>query len=116
VRAVRGSLIKQCVREGKSPRCRARFPLPRSPWRTEQGTWTEAIRSNERRTTRSEALLLERDPLIPWATVEALLAERTLLLDADTIVDATISGASSSTRDARWTRDPEIRQTKKETW
>jgi transposase, IS5 family len=45
--------------------------------------------------------------------VKALLEERKLLLKAGTIVDATIIGAPSSTKNATKTRDPEMRQTKK---
>jgi IS5 family transposase len=45
--------------------------------------------------------------------VKALLEERKLLLKAGTIVDATIIGAPSSTKNATQTRDPEMRQTKK---
>ena len=45
--------------------------------------------------------------------VKALLEGRKLLLKAGTIVDATIIGAPSSTKNATKTRDPEMRQTKK---
>jgi transposase, IS5 family len=45
--------------------------------------------------------------------VNALLEKRKLLLRAGTIVDATIIGAPSSTKNATQTRDPEMRQTKK---
>ncbi len=169
---------------------------------TEQRTFADAIRSNKRRTTRREQFLTEMDPVMPWATVEALVAphspkagrgrrpllmatmrrmyflqqwvnlsdpqaedllydsesmrrfaqmdllhdtvpdettickfrhlleahqltarmfdavkarleERKLLLKAGTIVDATIIGAPSSTKNATKTRDPEMRQTNK---
>ncbi|MCU0616459.1 MAG: IS5 family transposase [Gemmatimonadaceae bacterium] len=45
--------------------------------------------------------------------VKALLEERKPMLKAGTIVDATIIGAPSATKNARQTRDPEMRQTKK---
>ena len=45
--------------------------------------------------------------------VKALLEERKLLLKAGTIVDATIIGAPSSTKNATQTRDPAMRHTKK---
>ena len=45
--------------------------------------------------------------------VKALLEERKLLRKAGTMVDATIIGAPSSTKNASQTRDPEMRQTKK---
>jgi IS5 family transposase len=48
-----------------------------------------------------------------FAAVKALLEERRLLLKAGTIVDATIIGAPSSTKNATKTRDPEMRQTRK---
>lgn len=48
-----------------------------------------------------------------FAAVRGLLEERRLLLKAGTIVDATIIGAPSSTKNATQTRDPEMRQTKK---
>lgn len=44
--------------------------------------------------------------------VKALLEARKLLLKAGTIVDATIIGAPSSTKNATQMRDPEMRQTK----
>jgi IS5 family transposase len=40
---------------------------------TEQRTFADAIRSNKRRTTRREQFRTEMDPVIPWATVEALV-------------------------------------------
>jgi IS5 family transposase len=48
-----------------------------------------------------------------FATVNALLSERRLLLKAGTIVDATIIAAPSSTKNATKTRDPEMKQTRK---
>ena len=45
--------------------------------------------------------------------VDALLARKGLLLRRGSIVDATIIGASSSTRDADGERDPKMRQTQK---
>jgi IS5 family transposase len=52
-----------------------------------------------------------------FAAVRGLLAERHLLLQAGTIVDATIIAAPSSTKNAQHARDPEMRQTKKgNTW
>jgi IS5 family transposase len=45
--------------------------------------------------------------------VKALLVERQLLLQAGTIVDATIIAAPSSTKNATQARDPEMRQTRK---
>lgn len=48
-----------------------------------------------------------------FAAVRGLLEERRLLLKAGAIVDATIIGAPSSTKNATQTRDPEMRQTKK---
>lgn len=59
--------------------------------------------------------LLERYQLTArmFDQVKTLLAERPLLLKAGTIVDATIIGASSSTKNATQTRDPSMRQTKK---
>jgi IS5 family transposase len=169
---------------------------------TEQRTFADAVLSNKRRTTRREQFLTEMDQVIPWATVEALVAphyptagrgrrplpmatmlriyflqqwfnlsdpqaedmlydsesmrrfaridllhdtvpdettickfrhllearhltarmfaavkalleDRKLLLKAGTIVDATIIGAPSSTKNATQTRDPEMRQTRK---
>jgi IS5 family transposase len=59
--------------------------------------------------------LLERHQLTAqmFATVNALLSERRLLLKAGTIVDATIIAAPSSTKNATKTRDPEMKQTRK---
>jgi len=52
-----------------------------------------------------------------FAAVRDLLAEKRLLLQAGTIVDATIIAAPSSTKNATQARDPEMRQTKKgNTW
>lgn len=52
-----------------------------------------------------------------FAAVRALLAEKRLLLQAGTIVDATIVAAPSSTKNAQQARDPEMRQGKKgKTW
>jgi len=52
-----------------------------------------------------------------FAAVRDLLAEKRLLLQAGTIVDATIIAAPSSTKNAAQARDPEMRQTKKgNTW
>ena len=48
-----------------------------------------------------------------FLAVKALLEERQLLLKAATLVDATIIGAPSSTKNATQTRDPAMRQTKK---
>ncbi len=49
--------------------------------------------------------------------VVPLLQEQRLLLQAGTIVDATIIAAPSSTKNARQARDPEMKQTKKgNTW
>lgn len=48
-----------------------------------------------------------------FAAVRGLLAERRLLLQAGTIVDATIIAAPSSTKNAQHARDPEMKQTKK---
>jgi IS5 family transposase len=45
--------------------------------------------------------------------VKELLAAKRLLLKAGTIVDATIIAAPSSTKNARQTRDPEMKQTRK---
>jgi transposase, IS5 family len=45
--------------------------------------------------------------------IQALLEERRLLLRSGTIVDATIIGAPSSTKNASATRDPEMKQTRK---
>jgi IS5 family transposase len=59
--------------------------------------------------------LLERHQLTTQMleAVKALFEARQLLLKAGTIVDATISSAPSSTKDATPTRDPEMRQTTK---
>ncbi|MDX2207202.1 MAG: IS5 family transposase [Gemmatimonadales bacterium] len=59
--------------------------------------------------------LLERHQLTAqiFDAVRDLLEERRLLLKADTIVDATIIAAPSTTKNATGTRDPEMRQTKK---
>jgi IS5 family transposase len=59
--------------------------------------------------------LLERHQLTAqiFDAVRDLLEERRLLLKADTIVDATIIAAPSTTKNAAGTRDPEMRQTKK---
>ena len=52
-----------------------------------------------------------------FAAVRDLLAEKRLLLQSGTIVDATIIAAPSSTKNAAQARDPEMRQTKKgNTW
>lgn len=48
-----------------------------------------------------------------FAAVRGLLAERRLLLQAGTIVDATIIAAPSSTKNAQHARDPEMKQTQK---
>ena len=48
-----------------------------------------------------------------FGAVRRLLEERRLLLQAGTIVDATIINAPSSTKNATQTRDPEMRQTRK---
>jgi len=48
-----------------------------------------------------------------FVAVRGLLAERRLLLQAGTIVDATIIAAPSSTKNAQHARDPEMKQTKK---
>ncbi len=40
---------------------------------TEPRTVADAILSKKRRTTRREQFLTEMDPVIPWATVEALV-------------------------------------------
>ena len=50
-----------------------------------------------------------------FAAVRGLLEEQRLLLEAGTIVDATIIGAPRSTKHATQTRDPAMRQTKKGT-
>src|ERR1700674_2874509 len=46
-------------------------------------------------------------------SITGLLEERRLLLRSGTIVDATIIAAPSSTKNARATRDPEMKQTRK---
>ncbi|MGH7547363.1 MAG: IS5 family transposase [Gemmatimonadales bacterium] len=63
--------------------------------------------------------LLERHGLTQaiFAAVRDRLAERRLLLQSGTIVDATIIAAPSSTKHAAQVRDPEMRQTKQgNTW
>ena len=59
--------------------------------------------------------LLERHQLTEaiFAAIQALLAEKRLLLQQGTIVDATIIAAPSSTKNAAKQRDPEMHQTKK---
>ena len=59
--------------------------------------------------------LLERHQLTEqiFAEVRALLEEKKLLLKSGTIVDATIIGAPSSTKNASKSRDPEMHQGKK---
>ncbi len=59
--------------------------------------------------------LLERHRLTEriFAAVRRLLEARRLLLQAGTIVDATIINAPSSTKNAAQQRDPEMRQTRK---
>lgn len=59
--------------------------------------------------------LLERHELTVqiFETVKTLLTEQRLLLKAGTIVDATIIGAPSSTKNATKPRDPEMKQTRK---
>lgn len=59
--------------------------------------------------------LLEQHQLTEamFVAVRGLLAERRLLLQAGTIVDATIIAAPSSTKNAQHARDPEMKQTKK---
>jgi IS5 family transposase len=59
--------------------------------------------------------LLERHQLTEamFALVRRLLEAKGLLLKAGTIVDATILGAPSSTKNATGTRDPEMKQTRK---
>lgn len=61
--------------------------------------------------------LLERHQLTEaiFAMIRDLLAERRLLLQAGTIVDATIIHAPSSTKNAAQARDPEMRSTRKGT-
>src|SRR5207247_7064029 len=52
-----------------------------------------------------------------FAVIRDLLAEKRLLVQSGTIVDATIIAAPSSTKNATQARDPEMRQTKKgNTW
>jgi transposase, IS5 family len=48
-----------------------------------------------------------------FVAVRELLAEQRLLLQAGTIVDATIIAAPSSTKNAQQARDPEMKQTRK---
>src|ERR1700682_4695859 len=48
-----------------------------------------------------------------FASITGLLEERRLLLRSGTIVDATIIAAPSSTKNARATRDPGMKQTRK---
>lgn len=48
-----------------------------------------------------------------FVAVRGLLAERRLLLQAGTIVDATIIAAPSSTKNAQHARNPEMKQAKK---
>src|SRR6267142_1750797 len=48
-----------------------------------------------------------------FAAVKDLLAEKRLLLQSGTIVDATIIAAPSSTKNAAHARDPEMKQTRK---
>ena len=59
--------------------------------------------------------LLEQHQLTEamFTAARGLLAERRLLLQAGTIVDATIIAAPSSTKNAQHARDPEMKQTKK---
>jgi transposase, IS5 family len=59
--------------------------------------------------------LLERHGLTQaiFDSITGLLEERRLLLRSGTIVDATIIAAPSSTKNARATRDPEMKQTRK---
>ncbi len=59
--------------------------------------------------------LLEKQRLTEgiFEAVKDLLTEQRLLLRAGTIVDATIIAASSSTKNATKTRDPEMKQTRK---
>jgi len=59
--------------------------------------------------------LLEKHKLTAaiFEAVGDLLAERRLMLRAGTIVDATIIAAPSSTKNARKSRDPEMKQTRK---
>ena len=48
--------------------------------------------------------------------ISAYLAERGLLMRARKIVDGTIFAAPSSTKSAKGGRDPQMHQTKKESW
>lgn len=59
--------------------------------------------------------LLERHQLTAalFGAIRELLTEKRLLLQAGTIVDATIIHAPSSTKNATQTRDPEMHQTRK---
>jgi len=59
--------------------------------------------------------LLEKHELTQaiFNSITGLLEERRLLLRSGTIVDATIIAAPSSTKNARATRDPEMKQTRK---
>ncbi|MBP6668252.1 MAG: IS5 family transposase [Gemmatimonadales bacterium] len=59
--------------------------------------------------------LLARHPLTEavFAAIRALLTAKRLLLQAGTIVDATIIHAPSSTKNAAHARDPEMQQTRK---
>lgn len=59
--------------------------------------------------------LLEKHGLTEsiFEVVQELLSEHRLLLQAGTIVDATIIAAPSSTKNATKTRDPEMKQTRK---
>jgi IS5 family transposase len=59
--------------------------------------------------------LLEKHQLTEaiFETVNDLLTEHRLMLQAGTIVDATIIAAPSSTKNATKTRDPEMKQTRK---
>lgn len=59
--------------------------------------------------------LLEKHDLTGaiFKTIGELLREKRLLLQAGTIVDATIIAAPSSTKNASKTRDPEMKQTRK---
>jgi IS5 family transposase len=59
--------------------------------------------------------LLERHGLTPriFETINATLAERGLLLEEGTLVDATIIAAPSSTKNREGKRDPEMHQTGK---
>jgi|SRR5436190_20143524 len=59
--------------------------------------------------------LLEKHGLTQamFAEINGLLAERELLIKSGTIMDATIISAPSSTKNATASRDPEMRQTRK---